>query len=515
MQKVREIILKGLYRKTIDFARTDLRNLYLLYDKYAFYNQLSHRLSKINELNSYKSVLTFDNSLVPPDGATITCGVCYYFKENTRFINLQISLWITSRIGNLSIQQLEDATNVDSMGMALLLMFEHELTHLIFCLWEEEGHYPGPHSPLFKCVHNSFFNDLSSDISAKNYDIVSIIEQPQSYPVLPDVYEKYTYNSNSCYADSLFTLIFFAKSPIIRDAIFTTNVTNVAYSNPASVFTSPCTSDISENEFVDTIQHLQSQLFSDYMSLINNESKECQDVRLLLSKCYVDVVKKKGKVAIWKMYSAPEIYDLIAFAFPQLQCSGYYNTINGVTKKAISAKSMFTFWEFMEPTKNNMKYITWNRINADIIVFRNGGFPAIVNYGSVDSEKIKVPFYKNNKQIMKTETIDKSQAFGEYILDGKYEMIGAILLHGVNPGKSGGAHYTAYIKVENTTIITNGAPSSVWTEYNDIGNVWKVTGDAHSKKDDIYNSLGSFPVDILVEKDGVKPEMYFYAKINS
>lgn len=513
MQRVREIILEKLYLRTADFSYTDLEDLYVLYDKYAFYNQLSHRLSKVNELNSYQSILTFDNSLVPPDNAVKRCGLCYYFEGDTKFINLKISPWITSRIGNLNEKEMEDTIRTKNTGMALLLMFEHQLTHLIFCLWEEEGHYPETHNPLFTCVHNSFFNDGSSSISTKNYDILHIIEQPGSYPAVSGTYEKYTYNSNSCYLDSLLTVIFFAISPVIRDAIFTTNVDDITYTNRENLLASPCTTSLSENEFVDIIQRLQSVLFADYMSLINNDQKECNDVRVLLNECYGDLIEKKGKTIRYNIYSAPEIYDLIAFAFPKLMCNNFYHSIMGSIKKSEETRSMFTFWEFMEPTENNMKYVSWKNMNCDILVFRNGGFPAITNYGSVSPEIIRVPFYKNGKKIMKRETINKSQAFGEHIIDNRYEMIGALLLHGAKPGESGGAHYTAYIKAQNPAKKSRS--SSTWIEYNDIGNVWKITGNMHSKKDDIYNSLGSFPVNVLVEKGGVKPEMYFYAKINS
>lgn len=516
MQDIRDAILRKWYEESTSIESTDsfntgLRELYILYDKYAFYNQISQRLTLINQLNAYKTILRF-KEMTPPDGATVCCGLCYYFEGETKIINLQVPAWIIGRVGNLDSEQLYDTFGTDNMSMLMLLIFEHQLTHLLFCLWEKEGHFPHPHNPLFECVHNSFFNDRSSDLSATNYDIVNIISQPHSYPSPPSKYTRYTYNSNSCYLDSLLTLIFFTKSSVIRDAIFTTDVSNITYTNSNHQFISPCTSDISSNEFTETVQNLQSYLFTDYMSLLSEKSKECRDVRILLSRCYPDIMKQNGKVMKFDIYSAPEIYDFIAYSFPTLLCKDFNQSVSGKVKKSVNDRSIFTFWEFMEPTVNNLKYILWEDMDCDILVFRNGGFPAITNYGSIVSEKIKVPTYKNGKAVLTTETIKKERAFGEYIINDTYEMVGAILLHGARPGKSGGAHYTAYIKTGNKTSNGN---FGTWMEYNDIGNVWKMTGYNRSIKGELQQLLGTFPNHILTEKSGVKPEMYFYAKINS
>ncbi len=529
MQQIRETILRIWYGNELTLSGNDsnnMRELYLLYDKYAFYNQLSQRLIELNQLNSYKTIINFDQSLIPPDTAHKCCGISYYFRSDVKVINFRISPWIIGRIGNLDKKELTDTVHTNSIGMTFLLIFEHQLTHLIFTLWEKEGFYSCVHNDLFTCVHNSFFNDGSSAISSLNYDIYAIVEKHGSYPSPPRTYLRYTYNNNSCYLDSLLTLMLFTKSSVFRDAIFATNIDAIDYNNIKGEFKSPCTSGMSKNEFVDTIQHLQSFLFADYMSLINNNVKECRDIRILLRNCYPDISNDKGK---WNIYSAPEIYDLFAYAFPSLLCTNYPFVISKVSPannntfikshvRSIERRSMFTFWEFMEPTEDNMKYILWDEFDCDVLVFRNGGFPSITNYGSITPETIRVPSYQTGKKKIVKEKIMKDRAFGEYIINNKYEMVGAIMLHGAKPGKSGGSHYTAHIKVRS--YHTNKEKNkhirkNVWMEYNDIGDVWKITGNIRSIKGIEYNSLGSFDDNILVEKAGVKPEMYFYAKINS
>jgi hypothetical protein len=534
MQEVRQKIItkfneKFSFEVLNGFA---MRELYLLYDKHAFYNQLSERLVQLNQLNAYKTTLSFNESLILPEDAQKYCGVSSYFNEdprnNTYFnegnsvkvINIRISPWIIGRITNLNKDQLFASFHTRDVNVVLLLAFEHELTHLIFCLWEREESIT-VHSDLFNCVHDAFFNDNTYRLKGLPIDIVNALTTHNSYPSPSKFLEHavYSYDSNSCYIDSLLTVIFFSKSDVLRNALFTTNVDRINYSNI------PCESKKNVTEFVYFVQKLQSELFREYMELINNEKATknntvCTDIRTLLQECYPDVRKKSG----WQIYSAPEIYDLFAYMFPQLSYI-YPVIVNNKNKLSTTPKSMFTFWEYMEPPDYATKSVLWDDFDSDIIVFRNGGIPAVRKYGVTKAEIVKVPSYKDGKRVMTKETVYKSRVFGEYIINDRYEMVGAIVLHGTTPGKSGGSHYTAYVKVReginNDDLETKHARKragselacDVWMEYNDIGSVWRLTGDIHTTKDVRNDSLGKFPESILVEKGGIKPEMYFYAKV--
>jgi len=512
MHTIRQIILKEWYKKPIEINGERLRELFILYDKHAFYNQLHMRLIELNQLNAYKTIIRFDLNLILPKNSHKYCGVSYHFHQNTKIINVKISPWIISRLGNLNEEQLQNTLHVDTMSLALLLAFEHELTHLIFSLWEQEGMYSEAHNPMFECIHNSFFNDGSDYNSSGNYDIVKFISKPNSFPSPSSSHMRYSYNSNSCYLDSLMTIMFFSKASVFRNAMFATNVDDIDYSNivAKNKFFSPCTSGVSINEYVALIQNLQSVLFADYMDLINGDEVECRNAREILVQCYPDMEVN----GIWKTYSAPEIYSLIAYSFPVLlNYKSPYN-LEGKVKYELTPKPMFTFWEFMEPPGE--KELLWDKFDYDTIVFRNGGFPSITNYGDTTTEIIDVPSYKNGKLNVVKENIVKRRAFAEYILNDKYEMVGAIVLHGVKRGQSGGSHYTAYVKVSHHDLhVSNKLTHGVWMTYNDIGNVWKLTGHLKNIKGISHNNLGLFPINILMDSSGSKPEMYFYHKIST
>jgi len=194
------------------------------------------------------------------------------------------------------------------------------------------------------------------------------------------------------------------------------------------------------------------------------------------------------------------------------------------------------FWDFIDPFDNvedTAQEYLWNDMDYPILVFRNGGIPAITNFGSTCSETVNVPIFKNVKvdrklsylkankiplplewkiskdgftnridktvvedaivkikevqTITTTVVINKARAFGETIINGKYEIIGAIVLLGTSIGKDSGVHYVSYVKT----------PSGEWYYFNDIGAVWK--------------RLDEFPP-LFKEEEGRKPEMYFYKK---
>lgn len=492
MENIRNIILEKWHNTMRDskmefpFSSKNLKTLYDLYDEHAFYNQL-----RIQEKKTNRSII-FQKEYPQNVEVNRLCGIRYYSINEREVINFRLSSWVLTRIANLTEKQLKTIGDVTyKKGIAFLLAFEHQLTHLIFLLWgHEESHV---HGKLFKCVHNSFFNE------EKHTDIMDVITSEKSYPQPSMNHGAYSYWNNSCYLDSLSSILYFCKSPIFRDAIFTTNADLVSYTtktNPKK-FINPCATDISETTFVDLTQNLQSAMFTDYIEMLTGEHTKCVDVRTILSLCYTDM-KKDGS---WKLYNAAEIYDLIANMFPRLLNVGYsvayYDSNETKLYERIERhpKSVFTFWEFMEPLSNegddNYSRIIWDTIDSDVLVFRNGGIPVITNFGSMKSEIISVPDYKNGKLYMKKTAIVKGAVFSEYIIDEKYEMVGVIVLHGTIPGESSGAHYTSYVKV-----------SDKWVEYNDIGNIWRYT-----------KGNGSFPKNILEEKGGAKPELYFYQKI--
>lgn len=550
MQNLRKIILDKWSVKQISIENlptpNNLEELFQLYDEIAFFNQIKKRLS---ELKNIKITFGEDQELIILDNVERFCGLVYY--EN--IINFQISPWIIARL-----------SRKDNILLYFLLVFEHQLLHLFTLLWVEKKDIrklrlttTNVHGLAFKCILKNFFNtNIKNDITLNLSKNGSYI-QPSS-DKNPG---RYKYWENSCNIDSLTSIIYTCITPAFRNAIFLTNVDLIDYkkfnetsklSDSIISFRSPCSfeSDIkSEEQFRDIIKEIQVAMFSDYTIMIKKEKNiKCSNLRELLSQCYIDMKTEDFR---WDVYNVAELYALFAQSFPVLTNVDYpvYTNQPLEIRERVNNRQriIFTFWEYIYDDLEILEQplIEWNEFNSDTLVFRNSGNPAIVNFGSTKTEKVKIPefktvevdVYKNTKILptgwkrayseeengyfyfnartgeqqskqpkgtiknkiktgTKEETIQtivkmeikKTRAFGEYIINGRYEMVGAIILQGTRPGEEGGVHYISYIK-------TGGD----WVKYNDLGNVW--------------DKLENFPEQVLTEKVNNKPEMYFYAKI--
>lgn len=350
-------------------------------------------------------------------------------------------------------------------------------------------------------------DDVMANLSSPNQKL-SI--QNKMYPE-PNITitNKYNYWENSCYLDSLMTVLYFTKTDVFRDAIFTTNVNIVYYS--INLINNICDSN-SKVKSVESLRFIaerfQISAFQDYIKLSNMESAtKCTTLRETIKFCVPSITSSPSGKGSYIMYNVSEIYDIIANLFPSLKGNpaGYpYKLLKDfpTKKQHMSApKSVFLFWEFMEIP--DIKQIEWDKIDNDILVFRNGGLPAIINFGSSESELIEtIEYVKNKKGVFSptqiTQKIKKFQAFGSHIINNRYEMVGAVVLGGVRPGLEGGSHYTSYI---NT--------SDGWYYYNDMGPTWKKTSKSVGGAD----AKAGFPNNILKEARGIKPELYFYALV--
>jgi hypothetical protein len=547
----------------------NIEHLYNLYDEIAFNFQIKTRIQLLNKKLNKFILLTFNS--IPEESVEINrlCGIAYY--ENKDFItyNVQISPWIITRMSNLTEEQIQlyfknnnakreaslreprpKGDPQSSIIISFVLAFEHQLLHLLILLWNYNN-YP-VHGKLFECTEKAFF-----EITEKA-DIINIISNKNSYPQLTDTFKsvslgRYKYWSNSCFLDSLTSILYFSISQEFRNAIFTTNVDLINYSiveeGEIKLFKLICDSESkidSEEKFREIVKDVQNIMFSDYMSMLNNNMLTCKNLRETLKECYTNM-QINGD---WDIFNASEIYSLFVSMFPKLAYINYpeyLHKTNGKIKKIKfqTPKPLFTFWEFMdtyEDVEGDYKTIDWDEFNTEILVFRNGGVPSIINFGSLEPETINSPIFEKvekdvyqinlpvewkkfyskkydknyyfNKETNKSQweipsgtdkiktgtkvefiekikkiTIKKARVFREYIINNRYEMVGSLILHGTSPGKEGGSHYTAYIKIS----------SEIWIEYNDIGNVWR--------------ELKEFPNSCLVEKKGRKPEMYFYRRI--
>ena len=471
MDEFRKKILSKWDKNVIE-TQKNLKRLFVLYDEIAFNKQISKQVNKKNYELVFKYHPSYLSQKAVRYGGVIKDGKKVY---------LTLSKWAIIRVvyGN---------GDKNSKLLGILKIFEHQLIHLMILLWEPLTKLGNKHGKLFNCAIRSFFG-------------TDIYESFNKGAPKPNIKSEYKYDSFSCWADSLTMSLLVMNSNIFRKVFYTTNLDLVDYTENGK-FVNPCDEEYSVEEFRVLGSAIQRQLIYEYNSMIKNEDNlECSRLRSLIHRCYGDIKDEDDE---WEMYNVSEYYSLLASIFPSLMFNDIPRVIISKYSPPRSSiergnKAMFTFWEFMDPITLDKDdpnarapmYI-WDEFpnHYDFIVFRNGGFPTIKKFGDDKPEKIKVTSYKVEDgeyfEVKEKRVINKRTCFGETIINGKYEMMTAVMLHGVRPGESGGKHYTAYI---NTL--------KGWVHYDDMEGM---------------KEFSEFPSqDILYEKRGTKPEMYIYA----
>src|SRR5207253_9597325 len=265
----------------------DLELLFDLYDNIAFYGQIREKISTISDKGMPVSLL-FMEDLISPD-ITRICGIQILKEKSLTIINFNISEWAVTRIKYLYEEE-DQLYNI-------LLLFEHQLVHLLTILYLKEDEYiensfgkPNVHGELFQSSEKTFFEHNTKSISF--IDILEVISSKNTYPQPSSSIGRYKYKENSCYIDSLTTVLYFSISTKFRDAIFLTNVDVIDY-KINNKFTSKCESDsglIYEEQFRNLARKFQTAAFSDYMNLISGSSMTCYNLRMILSECYTSMI---------------------------------------------------------------------------------------------------------------------------------------------------------------------------------------------------------------------------------
>lgn len=518
MQTLRKLIVKewlniisnGKNISLIDITNNHYKQLFWLYDNLVFNNQIVTKFNEINaHYNSTNSKLLFpevDDILIK---SKRVCDVVYTIypndendgKHEKHVINIIVQPWIISRIMNCKLKDRKKVFGSSNELECVLIIFEHQIGHVLEILWDvnilEKSPYDeiyGTHGNIYNCATNLFFDNNVVDLFNK-------LSSPDFIPKPFLVSKQYKYWSNSCSLDTLTMTLLMCKSDIFRNAIFTTNSSLTNYNSKKGLnFKSICsTKDITNEEyFRDFTSRIQSILFDDYNRMLGNTTSQnvvtCSKLRNVLLECYGDMKINKQ----WVTYNITELYALYTVMFPDLLIGNIpINQLiagSNMFIKMISDQyeGVFSFWDFVHDAEiednNILNLHDWDKFNQEILVFKNGGIPAITKFGSTKSENVDIITYKNGTaKKIKTE-MTKSRKFGETILNGKYEMIGAIILEGTKPGQDSGAHYYSYINTLNG-----------WVKFNDIGPKWE--------------QLDEFPSTVLTEKNGNKPEMYFYSLV--
>lgn len=288
----------------------------------------------------------------------------------------------------------------------------------------------------------------------------------------------YRYTENSCYLDTLLLIIFNNLSKKWVNAMIL-----VAYQK-SDFKPLLCKERLSLEATITYAEKLRKILSDEYNKMHSYSSifLKCTDVRSSLVQCIPNI--KQGQKYV--PYNVGEIYNLFAGLYPGLNIDIPYviKDKGKITTRDIMTVPSFTMWEFMEDNQDGKEYL-WDEVTSDILVFQYTGVPAIVNLGSLESEKSIV---KIGEQIYET-IANKKRIFSEAILDERYRLVGAIILQGYIPGTESGIHYVGYFV----------DPSGDYYYYNDIGPQ--------------IIKLDEYPETIWKYDNYNMPFMYLYARI--
>jgi len=463
---------------------TDIRELFGLYDKFFFNEEISKKLLDIG--GGIKFVAS---------SRTIgTLGICGKEKECKYYMEIAPQL-----LGNI------DRIYKDRLE-CLQAVMECLIIHLIMLLWgfaEKNDDVYSEHGKLFCCMSLKYFGHKSG---IERLTSINIECETNEASVSPSFNPKgmYSWHANSCYMDSLLMILFDSAGQFWRDELLHRNIDEITYSTVNGV----C--DLKGGSRIDTIDKLkkhakkiQDQLVSDFLELNKKgDIIRCNSLRNMLYECFPNM--KSGEN--WLFYNVAASYDLISEIFPNLKTEypvkthrwkdGHYSP-----EPSTRTKTMATMWDYIDPLDNiekNKDYdeIMWDQIDSPVIVFYNGGTPRIKKFNEAGKEKGLISMTGDRGTYNRYQyELTKARAFGETIIDGKYELVGVITLHGVSPNQEEGVHYTSYFK-------TYDDERPQWWYYDDSCRV--------IRKIDNLPQAG-----VWIESGGKMPSMYFYRAIKN
>lgn len=331
---------------------------------------------------------------------------------------------------------------------------------------------------LYMCLLNEYFGIKKKDPNRK----IVYIKESHIFPKLLSNW------SESCYLDSLLSVLIFGDCSDIRKNLFNKKYTSdpTNFKNPLTTKTTN-TPEKAENYSL----KLQNQLKKIYKLSLNvsdeYETFECVDLRklLLYSNPKMAKIIERGdrKYYRYKTYTPSEIYHTLSTLFDL-----YYVIpvlIGG--KKNVTKRNMFTTWEFVDPSENKEgEDILWDKINAPYLVFQSGVYPKLKNYSAAGPQEISVLDFKNGNMKIATRTVNIQRVFGEYILNDKYRLFGIV----VHRGYTSAGHYISYIRPFFNL--------ESWFYYDDI--------------DQEFHEI-RFSKTMFANTSSSRPEMLFYIKV--
>jgi len=355
------------------------------------------------------------------------------------------------------------------------------------------------HGLLFQCMikeyfgHSRFEHDLGlTSIEIEGHDVPEAFlkYKEEKRGVIPF---GYAYWSNSCYLDSLMTVLLGSVSTFWRMGIMDVKIDSIIYKKGV------CPAIDTFQKLKDHAQKIQTQIVLDFKSLHTKSSEDikCSNLRSLLAVCLPGMRVR----STWVTYNVGSTYETLAGLFPGLQIDvpvqnyRWRQDLGTYIPDPISYHrlAMLAMWDYLDPLTNigvgdDYQKIRWDLFQSPIIVFNNGGTPRIKKFNEVGNEK-GLNIIAGGRHPF---DVNKARAFGETIIDDRYRLVGVITLQGVPQSGEGGTHYVAHFM----------GTDQKWYYYNDLTESGKI------------EPIAKLPIGGVWREENQKmPVMYFYQKI--
>ena len=292
---------------------SDIRAAFELYDEKFFDGQIKRKIKGENSLIHFfaKARRTGSGGL---------CGIrsksslkkCDYYIDIDPHILAQMS-------GSKSIEDLAGIGCTDRV-YCLQIVLEHEIVHLLMILWgymykdvtpRREGVFT-EHGELYQCILQTYFGHTKFGHGMSDIDKAIKVK-----PRKPGLMSNW---SDSCYIDSLTTVLLWMSNDFYRNGIIRVNTQEIDYKKHTTednekdpedkgskVFFSPCVDGSkirTEVQAKKYAKHMQ-ELFEDvYEKMRGTETFQCRDIRKSFSICLPTMFP-------FREFSASDLYGVL------------------------------------------------------------------------------------------------------------------------------------------------------------------------------------------------------------
>ena len=456
-----EAQIKILANGSIDLTYENMYNLFDLYDQVFFKGQITEKIAELRSPLRFivssrtsgecaitgvkKEVMEVPERIGKKTFKTVKEVKVYYIDISPFLLHaIATNPRTKQKICSDELAPRTSSAKICDDLKCLMLIMEHQIIHLLILLYDPSlVEKYGEHGKLFRCISRSYFgNFYPHDLAIDGSTIIT----PRPY----DTKKGYKNYANSCFIDSVLMILLDNKYSYWRDIIFSTDPSKTVYASGTCGF--------GNDEIVEAqieIQNLAYQFqtaFRDDYDLLNTKGKtseKCVDLRHILGRCDSDI-------SSGRMYQSGHLYSAITDLFPLLKTRvQYFLPPDKKTLKLEQPKTLYEVADFV--VNSDKKIYDWKLYDADILVFENGGVPRVKNFTELGREVGYNMIFgtKYSYDVTKTAILDF------FILDGKYELVGLVMLHGISDKREGGNHFTSFYKISALAESTfSGAKST-------------------------------------------------------